>query len=56
MNFCLKVELDRIIGGPNGRNLGTIGHHWKDMDVSEIFPLVLGLFDVGRERYRQNTN
>ena len=26
------------------------------MDLSEIFPLVSGLFDVGRERYRQNTN
>ena len=26
------------------------------MDVGEIFPLVLGLFDIGRERYRQNTN
>ena len=26
------------------------------MDVSEILPLVSGLFDVGRERYRQNTN
>ena len=56
MNLCLKVDLERIIGGPNGRILGPIGHHWKDMDVSEIFPLVSGLFEVGRERYRQNTN
>ena len=56
VNFCLKVDLDRIIGGPNGRILGPIGNHWKDMDVSEIFPLVSGLFDVGRERHRQNTN
>ena len=56
MNLCLKVELDRIIGGPNGRILGPIGHNWKYMDVSEIFPLVSCLFDVGRERYRQNTN
>ena len=56
MNFCLKVDLDRIIGRPNGRILGSIGHHWKDMDVSENFPLVSGLFDIGGERYRQNTN
>ena len=56
MNLCLKVDLDRIIGGPNGRILGSIRHHWKDMDVSEMFPLVSGLFNVGRERYRQNTN
>ena len=55
MNFCSEVDLDRIIGGSNGRILGPI-FHWKDMDVSEILPLVLGLFDVGRERYRQNTN
>ena len=56
MNFCLKVDLDRIIEGPNGCILGPIWHHWKYMDVSEMFPLVSGLFDVGRERYRQNTN
>ena len=56
MDLCLKVDLDRIIGGPNGRILGSILHHWKDMDVSENFPLVLGLFDVGKKRYRQNTN
>ena len=28
----------------------------EDMDVSENFPLVSVLFDVGRERYRKNTN
>ena len=56
VNFCLKVDLDRIIGGPNGWILGSVCHHWKDMDVSEILPLVSGLFDVDRERYRQNTN
>ena len=56
MNFCLNFDLYRIIGGTNGRILGSICYHWKDMDVSEILPLVSGLFDVGRERYRQNTN
>ena len=56
MNFYFKVDLDRTIGGPNGRILGPIPHHWKDMDVSEIFPLVSCLFDFGIERYRQNTN
>ena len=52
MNLCLKVDLDRIIGGHNIRILGPILHNWKDMDVSEILPLVSSLFDVGRERYR----
>ena len=33
MNF----DLYRIIGGTNGRILGSICYHWKDMDVSEIF-------------------
>ena len=46
------VELDRIIEGLNGRILGPILYHWKDMDVSEIFPLVSGLFDVSRKSYR----
>ena len=56
MNFCLNFDLYIIIGGPNGRILGSNGYHWKDMDVSEILPLVSGLFDVGRERYRQKKN
>ena len=37
MNLCLKVDLDRIIGGLNGRILGPIVHHWKYMDVRKFF-------------------
>ena len=47
-NLCLKVELDRIIGGPNGRILGSIRHHCKYLDVSEIFSLVSVEKDIGK--------